>query len=178
MDLRVKKTKNSIINAFLTLRAHKPLEKITVKELSELAMINKATFYLHYKDIYDLSESLETQVVQSVLESISHPEYLFTNLPAFVKELTDSYFAQRVLIHTLFSGNQMNRLPYRIEQGIRQAAFAQRPELKDDAAYNILLSYSIYGGYYASVQNQDLGMAKVTELIGKMAESAQRTCQE
>ena len=46
MDLRVKKTRRSIINAFLMLRANKPLEKITVKELAELAMINKATFYL------------------------------------------------------------------------------------------------------------------------------------
>ena len=52
MDLRVKKTKNSIINAFLKLRAKKSLERITVKELSDLAEINKATFYLHYKDIY------------------------------------------------------------------------------------------------------------------------------
>ena len=51
MDLRVEKTKRSIINAFLNLRSRKPLEKITVKELSEIAQINKATFYLHYHDI-------------------------------------------------------------------------------------------------------------------------------
>ena len=55
MDLRTEKTKRSIINSFLELRSRKPLEKITVKELSEKAEINKATFYLHYHDIYDLS---------------------------------------------------------------------------------------------------------------------------
>lgn len=43
MDLRVKKTRTSIINAFLTLRSKKPLERITVKELSAAAQINKAT---------------------------------------------------------------------------------------------------------------------------------------
>lgn len=43
MDLRKQRTKNSIINAFIQLRASKPLEKITVKELAELAYINKAT---------------------------------------------------------------------------------------------------------------------------------------
>lgn len=177
MDLRVQKTENSIINAFLTLRAHKPLEKITVKELAELAMINKATFYLHYKDIYDLSESLETEVVRSVLRSISHPDYLFTNLAAFVKELTDSYFSQRTLIHTLFSGNQMNRLPYRIEQGIRQIAFERNPDLQHDVAYNILLSYSIYGGYYAYMQNQTHDLAQVTEIIGNLVESAKHACE-
>ena len=57
MDMRIEKTRRSIINAFLQLRAQKPLEKITVKELSALAEINKATFYLHYRDIYELSES-------------------------------------------------------------------------------------------------------------------------
>ena len=55
MDLRIQKTRNSIINAFLELRSRKPIEKITVTELAELAVINKATFYKHYKDIYDLS---------------------------------------------------------------------------------------------------------------------------
>ena len=61
MDLRKQRTKNSIINAFIQLRAKKPLEKITVTELAELAYINKATFYTYYQDIYDLSEQLETE---------------------------------------------------------------------------------------------------------------------
>jgi len=54
MDLRVEKTKGSIVNAFLSLRARKPLEKITVKELCQLARINKSTFYTHYSDIFAL----------------------------------------------------------------------------------------------------------------------------
>ena len=58
MDLRERKTKRAIKDAFLQLRVKKPLERIRVKELSELAQISKATFYLHYKDIYDLSEQL------------------------------------------------------------------------------------------------------------------------
>ena len=58
MDLRIVKTKKAIINAFLSLRAKRPLEKITVKELCEMAIINKSTFYSHYADIYELSDSL------------------------------------------------------------------------------------------------------------------------
>ncbi len=41
MDLRIIKTKKAIINAFLALRAKRPLEKITVRELCEMAMVNK-----------------------------------------------------------------------------------------------------------------------------------------
>ena len=45
MDIRIEKTERAIRNAFLELRAAKPLEKITVKELCSLACINKSTFY-------------------------------------------------------------------------------------------------------------------------------------
>jgi AcrR family transcriptional regulator len=176
MDLRVKKTKSSIINAFLTLRSHKPLEKITVKELSELAMINKATFYLHYKDIYDLSESLEAEVVESVLQSIPHPDQLFTSPADFVQSLMDAYFAQRTLIHTLFSGSRMNRLPVRIEEGVRRIAFTQNPSLRDNVPYNVLLSYSIYGGYYAYMQNPSYDHVRMAEIIANLAEGSQKNC--
>lgn len=76
MDLRIEKTERGIKNAFIELRSRKPLEKITVKELCESARINKSTFYAHYKDIYDLSDAMEEVVVQSIANSIQHPEYL------------------------------------------------------------------------------------------------------
>ena len=43
MDRREIKTRQAIRNAFLALRARKPLERITVKELAEQAQISKAT---------------------------------------------------------------------------------------------------------------------------------------
>ena len=71
MDLRERKTKRAIKDAFLQLRVKKPLERIRVKELSELAQISKATFYLHYKDIYDLSEQLQNEVVQDIMGAVA-----------------------------------------------------------------------------------------------------------
>lgn len=59
MDRRIQRTRNSLFSAFIELRATKPVEKITVKELTEKANISKQTFYLHFQDIYDLSEYLE-----------------------------------------------------------------------------------------------------------------------
>ena len=106
MDLRIEKTRCAIRNAFLQLRSKKPLEKITVKELTELANINKATFYLHYSDIYDLSETLERDVVQSCLDGIEHPENIFRNNKSFIKELTQTFVANEQLIKILFEGKK------------------------------------------------------------------------
>ena len=39
MDPRIRRTKASIVNAFIQLRAKKPLEKITIRELTQLAGI-------------------------------------------------------------------------------------------------------------------------------------------
>lgn len=44
LDIRIEKTERAIKQAFMELRAQKPLEKIKVKELCDLACINKSTF--------------------------------------------------------------------------------------------------------------------------------------
>lgn len=89
-DLRTERTRAAIREAFMTLRAKKSLEKITVKELAEHARINKATFYLHYRDIYDLSEQIEDQILFSSTEKVE-PRNLFLEDPAqFVQELIDA----------------------------------------------------------------------------------------
>ena len=54
-DLRVYKTKKAIREAYMELRKKKPLEKIKVNDVCELAMCIRATFYRYYQDIYDLN---------------------------------------------------------------------------------------------------------------------------
>ncbi len=60
-DARVRYTKMRIRDAFLTCLRQKPVNKITVKELCDMAEINRATFYSHYKDPFDLLEQLERE---------------------------------------------------------------------------------------------------------------------
>ena len=49
-DLRVKKTKKALYEAFLSLLSQKPYEDITVNELCDAAFVRRATFYKHYSD--------------------------------------------------------------------------------------------------------------------------------
>lgn len=74
MDLRIQKTRQNIFQAFIELREKYPLEKITVKELTERAQISKQTFYLHYRDMYDLSERIEQSMIQEMLKELPYPE--------------------------------------------------------------------------------------------------------
>ena len=70
MDIRIEKTRQSIINAFIELRSHKELERITIKELCEKAQINKSTFYAHYNEPNDLLTEIENEILQSTEEHL------------------------------------------------------------------------------------------------------------
>lgn len=170
MDLRVKKTRANIINSFLTLRSHKPLERITVKELSDAAQINKATFYLHYKDIYDLSETLENELFENVFNSIEHPAAIVLNPKVFVRELVEGFTANQTLIDIIFSYDRSNILVDRIEKELKEFLFEKYPEYKENANINILLTYSIKGGFYAFSENMQYNADKLITVISDIAE--------
>ena len=152
MDLREKKTKRSIKNAFIKLRSTKPLEKITVKELVELAEISKATFYLHYRDIFNLSDSLQKEVIQDILRGLEQPELFLTDTTAFTSSLFYAFSEHQALIEILFSGSQSAILPLSIEKELKEYVFKLIPTARDDAKFNILLTYQILGGYHVYQQ--------------------------
>ncbi len=52
-DLRVRKTKKALFDAFMKLLCEKPFDEITVNELCDAAGIRRATFYKHYSDKFD-----------------------------------------------------------------------------------------------------------------------------
>lgn len=65
LDRRVLYTRKVIKEALYSLLQNSTLEQITVKEICAEADINRATFYRNYKDIFDLYETLESEMVQS-----------------------------------------------------------------------------------------------------------------
>lgn len=178
MDMRVEKTRRSIINAFLQIRASKPLEKITVKELSELAEINKATFYLHYHDVYELSEFLERDVVQSVLHGIEHPENIHTDNRQFIRELTTSFVANEQLIKTLFSGSRSGSFLTLFEEELTAVILSVQPDYKPSIESRMMMTYLIHGGYYTYFKYCDYGIKAVLELIEKLSDGIMKTYDE
>ena len=71
-DARVRYTKMIIKVNFIELLGKKPINKITVKEICDLAEINRATFYKYYMDAYDLMDKIEEEILEE-LQSIMQP---------------------------------------------------------------------------------------------------------
>lgn len=51
LDRRVRKTRRQLKECLTRLLKGKKIQDITVRELAEMADINRGTFYLHYKDV-------------------------------------------------------------------------------------------------------------------------------
>lgn len=68
LDLRVRRTKESIHKAFTEMLLEMPYEKITVTELSNRAFINKKTFYRHYAVLDDLLSEIQLEFAKPFAE--------------------------------------------------------------------------------------------------------------
>lgn len=53
-DLRVRRTRKLLQRALLEAASEKGFSQVTVRDITERAMVNRATFYRHYEDKYDL----------------------------------------------------------------------------------------------------------------------------
>ncbi|MGE6663658.1 TetR/AcrR family transcriptional regulator [Paenibacillus xylanexedens] len=67
-DLRVKRTHKHLYNALLELMETQPFENITVKQICDLAMVHRTTFYTHFNDKYDLLSNTLRQIAEEELD--------------------------------------------------------------------------------------------------------------
>ncbi len=149
------KSKKSIFDAFVNLRSKKELRKITVKELCEKALINKSTFYTYYEDMFDLSDKIESEVVDGIVSTISNPQMMIDEPVKFYRNLLGAMTENKALTNTVFSGSQHSNLIVKLSKSLKNMIFENCPEYINDKKFCTLLDYAIYGGYYAFVENQE-----------------------
>lgn len=174
MDLRQKRTRRNLVNAFLALRTKKPIEKITVRELAEQAQIHKATFYLHYHDIYELSEQLEYELIDDIFSGLSDPSELLEDPERFNEELYTLMVAHESLLGILFSGSRAGILADMLEKRLKTYIFSIHPQYREDLTYNVILTYLIQGAYQAYMQYREHDPKEVLLIINTVASSVLR----
>lgn len=74
--------------------AEKPLHRITVKDLCRACQLNRATFYAHYQDIYDLAESMEEDLLSALTQMMEQ----INGQPRSSEEVSQAFF-DFLLVH-------------------------------------------------------------------------------
>ena len=102
-DRRVEYTKMVIQNSFIRLLKEKPINKITVKEICELADINRSTFYKYYLDPYDWIEQAERECLKTSQEVIDRIDS--TDIEVLLTELFETIEANFEMFSVIFANH-------------------------------------------------------------------------
>jgi AcrR family transcriptional regulator len=73
MDLRIKRTRKLVRDALVELIDERGFDAITVQDIAERAMINRATFYRHFTDKYELLERCMDDVWDELVARLDPP---------------------------------------------------------------------------------------------------------
>jgi len=99
-DRRVKFTKLFLKDSLIDLLETKNISKITIKEICENADINRATFYAHFSDQYDLLLSIEEEFIERILTDVRNHD----------RVEDDSLFIAEDILTFIYDNAKMSRI--------------------------------------------------------------------
>ncbi|WP_042148439.1 TetR-like C-terminal domain-containing protein [Paucisalibacillus sp. EB02] len=95
IDRRKKYTRMVLKDSLLKLLKEKPLSSITVKEICEIADVNRSTFYAHYTDQYALLTQIEDELIDDLKRYLSELNVQEEDEAIHMVERVLTYFATK-----------------------------------------------------------------------------------
>ncbi|MDM5250791.1 MULTISPECIES: TetR/AcrR family transcriptional regulator [unclassified Lysinibacillus] len=148
-DLRVLRTRKLIMDSFIELSGKKEFKSITVKDITTEAMINRATFYYHFEDVYDLLEKVLSEVLLINLNCSSF-EKNELNEESIIRIFTAITNFQTSLSNRCHRGYEdtISRIIREHLEIIFYKMLLKQKKIQEDAALKttaVILSWGIYG---------------------------------
>lgn len=149
-DRRVRKTRKAMSDALASLLAEKPLKSISVREISDKADINRGTFYLHYRDVYDMVEKLQNEIFEKLNDIVENykprknAQTLFPMLVEFFSLLSDNARLAKVLIGKNGDAEFVDKL----KKVVREKCFMNAQKtfgIKNEEEFNYFYHFIVSG---------------------------------
>lgn len=161
-DRRIRKTEQALHQAFVQLIMEKDLTQMSVLELCARADINKSTFYLHYRDIYDLAGKIKSRLLDDAYEIIAEYDVLdFTaRSPEIWERILDLFRNNNCLYIPFLTSPSLSSLPPTLEESISgrliEKAKKDHPEITPDGLKKLHMSITfIISGFLGLMKNLD-----------------------
>ena len=170
MDLRMVKTRMQIKNAFLSLCEKLTPDKIKVKDICEVAMINKTTFYNHYADSNQLTEEICSNAISTVFSDFPEKDKIFEAPQAYILGLLGSLERHASELKIIFRENK-DDLCERLESKLHSAYDEAVRGFED----GVRLSFAI-GGFVGVVKDyifsdKECNIRRLTDIATSLLES-------
>ena len=146
-DRRVKRTKRAIKKVFMELLKEKPLNKISVAEISREADLGRGTFYLHYTDVYGLYNKIEDEVYSELIEIFdeTYPDDSTPDLAKLIETIT-KYIADNKDVFLLLTGSDVDGKPMRKMKEIFHKKLLQKEHSLNITKYGEIESLFVVSG--------------------------------
>ena len=103
----VKRTKKAFETSLAELAKDYPLNKVTVKMLCEKADLSRNAFYFHYKDINNLIEEIENNIIEEAAtlikdyDTLGFPENILATVTALIDLFDESCQSNSIILNGL-----------------------------------------------------------------------------
>ena len=175
VDRRVRKTRRQLRECLITLLKEKKVQDITVRELTDMADLNRGTFYLHYKDVFDLLEKTEAELQEDFNQLVckhdavdlkQRPSVIFNEIYSLVYDNAD-------LIEILLGENGDLNFVNRLKQLIREKCLKDWMEVfrsGNAAAFDAFFSFIVSGCIRLVQYWLQTGLKETPEQMAKLTE--------
>lgn len=124
-DLRTKRTRKMILEAFINLVEQKGYEHVTVSDIANQAMINRATFYAHFKDKQDVYDYIFKEAVEQFMMVLAPVQLGRTNqlqlhaIEQIITHIFEKIQENRAFFKTVLNAHGNEQLRKQISQILR-----------------------------------------------------------
>lgn len=135
MTISTKRTLKSLRRALTDLLKIKPLDKISIQELCDIAMISRGTFYNYFYDKYDLLNYDWTQLQLQIDPKFTNPNLHSKDyekyIHLFLKNLIDYLSQERETYQMIMNNNSNSILTVNMHEYIGQQILLRLQEALD-----------------------------------------------
>jgi len=150
MDRRTRKTKKAVKNALMVLLSKNDITKISIKDIADLADINRKTFYAYYQDVFAVVDEIEKEVIErlthiidenDIAEIVSDPYQMYGHIMRLLDE--DRVFYE-LLVNSSSFGTILDKITKVIKEKISIALMSKTTV--DSLMLNFIVDF-LAGGF-------------------------------
>lgn len=147
-DRRVRRTKKLLTQALTELLQQKQAKEITVKELTDLADMNRGTFYLYYRDVFDMLEKIRNEMFErlNTIIALHENEDVTAQTKPILLELFRFIAENREMWRVMLSPNGDMNFLHQLNEVLREKCLKlyQATEQNEDE-FDYRYSYVVFG---------------------------------
>ena len=165
-DLRVIKTKKAIRNAFAELLSEKDIQKITIKDIADTAVINRKTFYNYYAGVYAVVDEIENEIILALIDALRdvdfrqllhEPYEIFKKLTSVINSDFDFYsHLMKMDSNSSLISKIMQALEFNIKKSFSEQISINKSTLDLAFDYAVAGMISVYQKWFNSDRAQSI----------------------